>query len=50
MSFHEVITVAEKIENTVQPVFGLDFHTSTFEDIDRRGSPTWSARAELSGD
>ena len=34
MGFHEVITVAEKIENTVQPVFSLDFHTSTIEDID----------------
>ena len=32
-SFHEVITVTKKIENAVQMVTGLDFHTSTIEDI-----------------
>ena len=33
-SFHEVITVAKKIENTTQPVLRLDFHTCTIEDLD----------------
>ena len=32
-SSHEVITVTKKIENTVQLVTGLDFHTSTIEDL-----------------
>ena len=32
--FQEVITVAMKIENTIQPVIGLGFHSSANEDVD----------------
>ena len=32
--YHEVITVAEKIENTVQPVVGLGFHSSISGNVD----------------
>ena len=57
-SSQESITVAKKLESEVQPVIGLGFHSSAIEDVDhealhgfcKRGSPTWSSRAELFGD
>ena len=33
-SFQEVVKVAQKLENTVQPVIGLGFHSSALEDVD----------------
>merc|ERR1712135_273167 len=32
-SFQEVVKVAQKIENTMQPVIGLGFHSSSLEDV-----------------
>jgi hypothetical protein len=32
-SFQEVVKVAQKLENTVQPVIGLGFHSSSLEDV-----------------
>ena len=33
-NFQVVVNVAQKIEDTVQPVVGLGFHSSAMEDID----------------
>ena len=41
-SLLEVITVAQKFENTMQPVLGLGFHSSAIEDVDHDAYTTWT--------
>ena len=46
-NFQEVVTVEKKIEDTIQPVDGLGFHSSANEDVDH---DAWSSRADVSRD
>ena len=43
----DVVTVAKKIENSVQPVIGSCFHSSAIKNVDLEA---WRAHAESFGD